>query len=117
MESNRPVECMLLTTVIEVESTGRSCFRCFAGDRLAVLNAIGELYPCEILEKSLIGNVRDWEYDIPGMLGSPEAQKWREYAKTCDCTWECAINMSFIYQPIQSLRVLARAFRSGSVKG
>lgn len=34
----------------------------------------------------------------------------RDYTRTCICTWECAINMSFIYQPQQSLRVVARAF-------
>lgn len=107
---------MVVEKVIEVESTGSSCFRCFAGDRMAVLNAIGELYPCEILEESLIGNARDWDYNIPLMLDSPEAQKCRNYAKTCVCTWECAINMSFIYQPVQSLRVLARALRSGAEK-
>lgn len=106
---------MVVEKVIEVESTSKSCFRCFAGDRLAVLNARGELYPCEILEESLIGNVRDWNYDIPLMLDSEEAQKWREYARTCVCTWECAVNMSFIYQPLQSLRVLAGALKKAAL--
>lgn len=107
---------MVVEKVIEVESTGGRCFKCFAADRMAVLNAIGELYPCEILEDSLIGNVRDREYNIPLMLDSPEGRKWSEYAKKCVCTWECAINMSFIYQPLQSLRVLARAIRNTADK-
>lgn len=97
--------------VIEVESTGKKCFKCFASDRMAVLNARGELRSCEILEDSLIGNVRDWDYDIPQMLKSPEGEKWKKYARSCTCTWECAINMSFIYQFLQSLKVVAGALR------
>jgi MoaA/NifB/PqqE/SkfB family radical SAM enzyme len=99
---------LVVDKVIEVETTGRQCYRCFAADRLAVLNARGELFPCEIIADSLIGNVRDWDYDIPRMLESPGGVKWREHAGSCVCTWECAINMSFIYQPLQSLKVVAR---------
>ncbi len=100
---------MVVETVIKAERTRKKCYRCFAADRFAVLNARGDLYPCEILENRLIGNVRDWEYDIPAMLESKVAGDIRDYARTCVCTWECAINMSFIYQPLQSLRVVTRA--------
>jgi MoaA/NifB/PqqE/SkfB family radical SAM enzyme len=100
---------MVVETVIKAEKTHTNCYRCFAADRFAVLNARGDLYPCEILDDRLIGNIRNWEYDIPAMLESKVAQDIREWARTCVCTWECAINMSFIYQPLQSLRVVARA--------
>jgi len=93
---------MVVETVIKAEKTSKNCFRCFAADRFAVLNSKGDLYPCEIMEDRLIGNVRNWKYDIPAMLESPVAKEIREFAKTCVCTWECAINMSFIYQPLQS---------------
>ncbi len=105
---------MVVETVIKAEKTHRNCFRCFAADRFVVLNARGDLYPCEILENRLIGNVRDWDYDIPAMLACPAARDIRVYARTCVCTWECAINMSFIYQPLQSLRVVARAFSNST---
>lgn len=101
---------MVVEKVIEVEKKHKHCYRCFAAARFTVLNANGDLYPCEILENRLIGNVRDHAYDIPAMLNSPIAQKIRNYAKTCFCTWECAINMSFVYQPLQSLKVAERAF-------
>ncbi|NOQ23216.1 MAG: hypothetical protein GQ565_11285 [Candidatus Aegiribacteria sp.] len=100
---------MVVETVIKAEKIHKNCYRCFAADRLAVLNAKGDFYPCEILENRLIGNVRDWEYDIPSMLIFPAALDIREWARTCVCTWECAINMSFIYQPLQYLRVVTRA--------
>ena len=96
--------------VIEAEKTQRRCFKCFAADRFTVLNANGDLYPCEILEEWLIGNVRDHDYNIPAMLESKTAADIRDYAESCVCTWECAINMSFLYQPLQSMKVTARAF-------
>lgn len=102
----------VVETVIKAEETGEPCFRCFAADRLAVLNARGDLYPCEILEDRMIGNVRDHDYNIPDMLRSRKARELRAYARTCVCTWECAINMSFIYQPLRSLEVLGRAVRN-----
>lgn len=100
---------MVVKKVIEAEKTHKHCFNCFAARRFTVLNANGDLFPCEILEKWLIGNIRDYDFDIPAMLDSKVARDVRDYAKTCVCTWECAINMSFVYQPLQSLKVAGRA--------
>ncbi|MCD4708100.1 MAG: radical SAM protein [Candidatus Sabulitectum sp.] len=101
---------MVVEKVIEAEKTDKHCYRCFAADRFTVLSANGDLFPCEILEDRLIGNIRDHDYNIPAMLDSRIASEIREHAKKCVCTWECAINMSFIYQPLQALKVAGRAF-------
>jgi len=100
---------MVVEKVIEVEKNQSHCFNCFAAKRFTVLQANGDLLPCEILEGKSIGNVRNFDYDIPAMLSTQIAQDFRNHAKTCFCTWECAINMSFVYQPIESAKVATRA--------
>lgn len=111
--SSRMLEALtelVVEKVIEAEKTHKHCFNCFAASRFTVLNANGDLYPCEILEEWPIGNIRDHDYDVPSMLKLQVASDIRDYAKSCVCTWECAINMSFVYQPLQSMKVAARAF-------
>jgi len=102
--------------VIETEEKHSHCFNCFAAKRFTVLHSNGDLFPCEILEEKPIGNVRDHNYNIPEMLKSETAKDIRNFAKTCYCTWECAINMSFVYQPFQSLSVMNR-FLTNVIKG
>ncbi|MCD6587674.1 MAG: radical SAM protein [Candidatus Fermentibacteraceae bacterium] len=101
---------LVVEKVIEAETTQKHCFACYTVKRFFVLHANGDLYPCEILEDKLIGNVREHGYDIPTMLKSDVAEDIRQYAKSCTCTWECAINMSFIYNPLQSVKVVSRSF-------
>jgi len=101
---------LVVEKVIEAETTRKHCFTCYAAQRFFVLHANGDLLPCEILEDKLIGNVREHDYDIPAMLKSGVAEDIRQYAMSCTCTWECAINISFIYNPLQSSKVVFRSF-------
>jgi len=101
---------LVVEKVIEAETTRKHCFTCYAAKRFFVLQANGDLHPCEILEDKLIGNVREHDYNIPAMLKSDIAYDIRQHAMSCTCTWECAINMSFIYNPLQSAKVVSRSF-------
>ena len=78
-----------------------------------MINARGEVYPCELLEDQMLGNIREYDYDLCRILKTRKARELKKNEiKKCFCTWECAINMSLVYDPIQSLRVFGRALRS-----
>ncbi len=73
-------------------------FDCVAGKRLVVISERGEVRPCEILNDSL-GNLRDYNYDMQELMKSQkvkDTQKWIRCTK-CHCTFECATNVSVLY--------------------
>ena len=71
---------------------------CVAGDKLIVINEIGDVYPCEILPMKM-GNLREAEYDIKRILSSKKAKKIKNFIKDtrCRCTFECATNANIVY--------------------
>ena len=84
---------------------------CPAGAKFFILHANGDVGPCEILDE-LYGNVRDFDYDISKLLGSPQArehQKWIKDSK-CRCTYECAMTINILshlrYAPKLALKTL-----------
>ena len=59
---------------------------CLAGRSIAVLEPNGAVRPCELLD--IFGNVRNFDYDLPKLLRSPDAMKVKEWIRdtTCECT-------------------------------
>ena len=73
---------------------------CKAVNKFAVMDEVGDVYPCEILSE-LLGNVRQHEYSIPAILEAKRArdlQHWIVESK-CFCTWECAIHNNVLFTP------------------
>ncbi len=73
---------------------------CKAVNKFIVVNEVGVVYPCEILDKPL-GNLREFEYSLPALLKSDnslEIKKWIQKTH-CYCTWECAIHNNVIFSP------------------
>lgn len=73
-------------------------FNCYALEKFLVLDSIGNIYPCECLDK-MIGNIKQYDYNIRVLLSSNRAKEIKKFIKRkkCFCTWECAIQSSFIY--------------------
>ena len=74
--------------------------RCQAGNLVGVIYPEGKVYPCELLEKPL-GNLRENNYDLPGIWGSAEARRVREWIKTqeCKCYHQCFLSPSLFFDP------------------
>lgn len=71
---------------------------CVAGRKLAVLGETGDVRPCEILERPM-GNVRDFDYDLPALLRAAESRRtvrWIEETR-CRCSFECAQAASVVW--------------------
>ncbi len=73
---------------------------CTAGSIFGVIYPDGSVYPCELLSKPL-GNVKDYDYDLPALWNSDNADAAREWIQDtkCLCTHECALSTNFLIQP------------------
>ncbi len=68
---------------------------CYAGEVFLVLEANGDVRPCEVLP-IVIGNVRTSGYDLEAVWRSAEALKTRRFIvdTDCHCTYECAWSLN-----------------------
>ncbi|MEJ2684907.1 MAG: radical SAM protein [Candidatus Sulfobium sp.] len=73
---------------------------CYAGKLNIVLSESGEVFPCEILEKSF-GNVRDNDYNLGRVIRSGKAEKIRQFIRGggCYCTHECYFMTNILFNP------------------
>jgi MoaA/NifB/PqqE/SkfB family radical SAM enzyme len=97
---------------------------CLAGKKLLIIDERANVLPCEILKVLAsqgltdapelgdfsLGNLREWDFDLDGMLNSPRAGAIREFVgdNRCWCTFECAQINNFVLNPQAYFRTLAR---------
>jgi radical SAM protein with 4Fe4S-binding SPASM domain len=82
----------------------RRLLPCYAGRLNLVLTENGDLYPCEsFAESNKLGNVREHEFNLAGMLQSPKAGRVLEAieANSCYCTHECYMITNILFNPRQ----------------
>lgn len=110
------------TVIMEIQQKKKMPFICRAGTSLIEMNEYGELFPCETLdtlikdgetlrqanfEKSLMGNVRDHNYDINQVMKTTKANRVTSFIQNegCACTFECAIGASLVFKPTNIFKV------------
>lgn len=93
--------------------TGEIQSTCQAGREVVVLESNGRLRLCEILPDHF-GNVRDHDYDVPGMLSSTESRQIiaRMLRDNCHCTWECVNRANLAFDVKSWPRLAATGFRN-----
>ena len=76
-------------------------FSCHGGSKMIVMDDLGNIWPCELLMNKVMGNVRDFNYNIKKLLHSSQAKEITKFVneKKCHCTWECAINAGIVFNP------------------
>ncbi len=76
-------------------------YDCYAGTLMGVIYENGDVYPCEMLPKSRMGNLREFGYNLSKLWRSPESIQIREQimAKRCHCTYECQYTCNTLYNP------------------
>ena len=78
---------------------------CHAGSLFGIVTAKGVVYPCEILENQVIGNLREHDMNFMKIWQSSTAKKTKDFIlKTnCNCSYECALTYNILgnwrYQP------------------
>jgi MoaA/NifB/PqqE/SkfB family radical SAM enzyme len=78
----------------------RRLFPCYAGRLNLVLTETGDIYPCESFNNR-IGNLRDYDYDIAGLLKTEGAERITGSIRKngCYCTHECYIMTNILFDP------------------
>ncbi|MDD2707923.1 MAG: radical SAM protein [Verrucomicrobiae bacterium] len=97
--------------IMEIKKHKRMPLPCLAGLKSLVILETGDIYPCEMLFDRKLGNLRDFDGDFSRFWQSPPAREFRQWKKTCHCTYECAIAQSIIFTPQGFCRTLLAAMR------
>jgi radical SAM protein with 4Fe4S-binding SPASM domain len=97
---------IMKTTAAAVRS-----YHCHAIKRLFVMDSFGNIYPCEMLKVNL-GNLRDCGYALRGLLQSTVVKELLKSirVKECNCTWECAIQNSLVFNVWKYPAMIRHAF-------
>jgi radical SAM protein with 4Fe4S-binding SPASM domain len=71
---------------------------CHASSLFGVITSDGKVYPCEILEDKLIGDLRNNDFDFLKVWNSQENKKIKKFISDtkCTCTYECAISFNIL---------------------
>ena len=86
----------------EIYETGQYQMPCYAGNLSGVMYPEGQVYPCEILDKShLIGNIRDFNLDFRKLWLSQKAKEEVNFIRKtkCFCTHECFNSVNILFNP------------------
>lgn len=97
--------------VMKTHAAVRRTYACHAIKRLLVMDAYGNLFPCEMLKVSL-GQLRNHDYDLHTVLRKKENKVMLASIKAgeCNCTWECAIQNSLVFDVVKYPAMFYRAF-------
>ncbi len=88
-------------TNIQMVEQKKMVVPCRAGTLMGVMYEKGDVYPCELLNRKPLGNVREYDYNFEKLWTSTrtkEASKWIKDTK-CYCTHECFQRFNIMYKP------------------
>ena len=78
---------------------------CHAGGLFGVITSDGKVFPCEILENKLLGNLRECNMNFMDIWRNKETTEAKKYIikSKCNCNYECALTYNILgnwrYQP------------------
>ena len=88
---------IMYKNIIDTYLKPRFISQCYAGSLFGVINANGDVYPCEILDKPL-GSLRNYDMNFMKLWldkNALETKKWIKDTK-CNCTYECAWSFNIL---------------------
>lgn len=86
---------------LETFLSGNREYDCYAGSLMGVVSETGDVYPCEMLDNSCMGSLREMGMDLNAVWHSDRAQSMRKRiaARKCHCTYECQFTCNTLYNP------------------
>lgn len=106
--TSKLIDQIIKDLVIKTLKEKRMILPCLAGKKSIVISEQGEVYPCELLNKSF-GNIKNYNYDIKKIMNTERYREINKFIKDkkCYCTFECILPLNIIY----SLRGLFYLFK------
>lgn len=86
----------------KIYETNKYQMPCYSANLSGVMYPEGEVFPCEILDKSHeIGNIRDFNYDFRKLWLSQKAKQEVDFIRgtNCFCTHECFNTVNILFNP------------------
>jgi radical SAM protein with 4Fe4S-binding SPASM domain len=103
---------MLNELTVKTYEDNRYSTPCYAGNLSGVMYPEGDVYPCEILDKShKIGNIRDFDLDFKKLWMSHKAKKEINFIRKskCFCTHECFNSVNILFNPKNYLEIIKKS--------
>jgi radical SAM protein with 4Fe4S-binding SPASM domain len=74
-----------------------------------VISEEGEVYPCELLDKSF-GSLKDYDFDFKKLWQGKKAEEIRKWIlkNRCACTHECFLTINVLFSPKIYPRLLGK---------
>ena len=71
---------------------------CHAGSLFGIITSKGMVYPCEILENKLLGNLRENDMNFMKIWNSKTTTETKSFIlnSKCNCTYECALTYNIL---------------------
>ena len=71
---------------------------CHAGGLFGVITADGKVYPCEILENKIMGDLRENDMNLIKIWKNNSSNEIKKFIKDtkCNCTYECALSYNIL---------------------
>ena len=87
---------------------------CHAGSLFGIITSDGLVYPCEILEDTLLGKLRENNMDFMKIWNSNLTKNTKKFIiKTkCNCTYECALSFNILGNWRYQTRLISSLFSS-----
>lgn len=103
--------------IYETVRQGRRQLPCYAGRIDAVMNEVGDVFPCEILPEKM-GNVREAGYDFKKIFNSEQADRVRAkiHNTKCYCSHECYFVTNILFNPMMYGKVARQFLQLGNRK-
>lgn len=98
--------------VLKTATSKKRTYSCHAIEKMIVVDSFGNVFPCEMLSGK-IGNLRENDYDLNKILNKKETKELIKKIKDkdfCNCTWECAIQNSMVFDYKKYFSMLREAF-------
>ena len=76
--------------ILETFKNNTFLYPCMAGKLFGIISENGDVYPCELLNKSF-GNLKNYDYNFMALWNNIDAKKINKFIKEskCRCTFEC----------------------------
>ena len=85
---------------------------CVAGSIFGVVKSNGDVFPCEILEKKPLGNLRNYNFDFMKLWLDKKGVETRNWIKEtkCNCHWECIFTYNLVSSPKYATKIVSKYF-------
>jgi len=105
----RALHTMVYTDIAVIKSEKKFLRPCHAIQKFVTLYDDGQITPCEILEYTELGNIREYDYDFYKLKKERELKEFHKreiLEKKCNCDWNCAVPINSLYDPTTVPRAL-----------